>query len=83
MAEIRWTDAQLAEAGIDKKRLKSLVLKLSRCAEQMQTMGLSIYGESGGGHLIHTSRPTHDRQYNADLGSVVAYVGSGFDGGGW
>lgn len=81
--EIRWTDAQLKEAGIDKRKLKALAKKLEECSNQMEAMGLSVYGESGGGHLIHTSRPTHDRQYNADLGSVVAYVGQGFDGGGW
>jgi hypothetical protein len=80
---IQWTDEQLAVAGIDKKRLKSLVRRLKRCSKDMRAMGFKIYGESGCGLLIHDSRPDHDDRERADYGSIVADVGFGFDGGGW
>lgn len=84
---INWTDEQLANAGIDKKKLTSLVRRLRQCAIDMESLGLHIYGASGSGHLIHHSRPTHidDRASNgiADQGSCVADIGQGFDGGDW
>lgn len=81
---IEWTDEQLAEAGIDKKRLKSIIRKLEAASAKMEGTGLHVYGESGFGHLVHRSRPEHfGREREADFGAVIANVGPGFDGGGW
>jgi hypothetical protein len=84
---INWTDEQLEEAGIDKKKLKSLVRRLRKCSIDMRELDLHVYGASGSGHLIHTSRPTHVDQRGtngiADQGSCVADLGEGFDGGDW
>jgi len=82
-AYICWEDEQLKEAGIDKRRLNKLVRMLGECSIIMRQLGLHLYGAAGSGHLIHTSRPTHDDNCNADQGSPVASVGMGFDGGDW
>lgn len=87
MSDIEWTDEQLQEARIDKKKLKSLVRRLRRCSKDMSDLGLHLYGASGSGNLIHRSRPTHiDKpgfRSESDMGSIVARVGQGFDGGDW
>ncbi len=82
---IDWTDEQLEEAGIDKKKLQSLVRRLRKISREMSEMGLWVYGASGTGCLVHKSRGTHDdtRQGWPDYGSVVADIGRGFDGGDW
>lgn len=80
---IRWTDEQLKQAGISKKKLSSLVKKLVACSEEMQELGLFLYASDGSGYLIHRSRPEHDKAGKADFGAIVADVGYGFDGGGW
>jgi hypothetical protein len=80
---IKWTDEQLKAAGIPKRRLAALVRKLADCSRTMQQLGLSVYGSDGSGHLIHRSRPEHDKKGKADFGAIVASVGLGFDGGGW
>lgn len=83
---VNWTDKQLKEAGIDKRKLKSLVRRLRKCAEDMKELDLHVYGASGSGHLIHSSRPTHFRSIlgvYADQESSVASLGQGFDGGDW
>lgn len=83
MDDINWDDDQLRAAGINKRKLVALVKRLRDCSRRLRELNLYVYGESGAGHLIHTSRPTHDTHHDADLGSVVASVGFGFDGGGW
>lgn len=86
-AEVQWTNGQLKEAGLTKRKVAALAKKLFACSQAMQEMGLELYGCDGSGHLIHSSRPTHKSLpgggNEADLGSVVAYVGQGFGGGGW
>jgi hypothetical protein len=81
---INWTDEELESAGIDKSKLKSMVARFKRLSREMHEMGLHVYGQSGTGHLIHSSRPTHSgRKCDADHGSSVAHIGQGFDGGDW
>jgi hypothetical protein len=85
---IQWSDEQLAEVGIDKKRLVSLVRLLRRASKEMWELDLYIYGASGSGNLIHRSRPPHSdngrgNRMKPDFGSVIANVGEGFDGGDW
>lgn len=80
---IRWSNSQLREAGIKKSKLKSLVKRLLKCSEDMQEMGLEVYGSDGTGYLIHESRPDHADDGSADLGAIVADVGPRFNGGGW
>lgn len=84
---ILWTDEQLKQAGIPKRKLASLVKRLRKCSAEMAEMGLHVYGASGSGNLIHKSRPTHTDEIGGygkpDTGSVVARVGNGFDGGDW
>ena len=82
---INWTDEELEAAGIDKAKLKSMVNRFKRLSREMKGMGLHVYGQSGTGHLIHCSRPTHldDRGCSADHGSSVAFIGNGYDGGDW
>lgn len=81
---IEWTDEQLKEAKIHKGRLRSLARRLRKCSEDMQALGLEVYGASGTGHLVHHSRPTHTgRECEPDFGSVVANIGFGFNGGDW
>lgn len=83
MSDILWTNEQLKAAGINKRRLKSLVKKLRECSALMVEMGFEVYGQSGSGRLIHESRPTHDKYCNPDFGSVVADLGERFNGGDW
>ncbi len=81
---IEWSDEQLEAAGINRKRLVKIVRALKRASDLMEGTGLHVYGESGEGHLVHGSRPTHnERTEKADFGSVIAHVGLGYDGGGW
>ena len=80
---INWSDEQLEEVGIDKAKLKSMVTRFRRLSREMHEMGLHLYGQSGLGHLIHSSRPTHNERAEADHGSSVAILGHGFDGGDW
>lgn len=86
MAHINWTDDQLREAGIKKRKLVCLLCKLDECCALMKDLNLSIYGACGSGHLIHTSRPEHVSDGRggglvADMDAHVAYAGMGFDGG--
>lgn len=86
--DLDWTDEQLAAAGIPKGRLSRLVRMLRKCSMEMRAMGLHVYGASGTGHLVHSSRPTHVDEPGRtsgkpDMGSSVASVGQGFDGGDW
>jgi myo-inositol-hexaphosphate 3-phosphohydrolase len=81
---IQWTDEQLEAAGINRGRLIKIIRALRRASELMEGTGLHVYGESGSGYLIHSSRPEHfGREAEADHGAVIADVGLGFDGGGW
>lgn len=81
--DIEWSDEQLAAAGIDKTKLIKLVRSLQACSKLMIEMDLHVYGASGSGCLIHSSRPTHKGRGEADQGAVVARVGQNFDGGDW
>ncbi len=67
---------------MEPKKVHSIARRLRKISEDMQSMGLSVYGESGRGHLVHESRPTHNGG-EPDFGCIVADVGQGFDGGGW
>lgn len=86
---LNWTDEQLDEAGLDKKKVSSLVRRLRQCSKEMAKMGLHVYGANGTGNLVHVSRPTHmDKGERGHLclpdhGCVVADLGNGFDGGDW
>lgn len=86
--DLDWTDEQLTAAGIPKGRLVRLVRMLRKCSTEMKAMGLHVYGASGTGHLVHSSRPTHVDEPGRtsgkpDMGCSVATVGQGFDGGDW
>jgi hypothetical protein len=83
VGEVRWTAGELRAAGIDGRKLAALLRKFAACVRVMEELGLSVYGESGIGYLIHHSRPEHRPDGSADLGAVVADIGRGFDGGGW
>jgi len=84
---MNWNDEQLEDAGLDKKKVESIVRRLNKLGREMDSMGLSIYGASGSGNLIHVSHPTHNDSMNCkpDYDSVIAYIdGSGtWDGGDW
>jgi hypothetical protein len=83
---LNWTDEQLEEAGLDRKKVESIARRLSRLGREMQGMGLSIYGASGTGNLIHTSRPTHtEPRQQPDFDAPVAFLEgvSTWDGGDW
>jgi hypothetical protein len=85
---IEWTDEQIEEAGIDRNRLVKIIQLLRSASDLMTGTGLHVYGESGSGNIVHSSRPTHSGRKGsvgdvADYGSVIADVGLGFDGGGW
>jgi hypothetical protein len=80
---IRWTDKQLKEVGIPKRKLTSLVKKFEKCTQLMEELGLVVYASDGSGYLIHQSRPEHNGNGNADFGAIVADIGQGYDGGGW
>lgn len=83
MSLIEWTDDQLLRAGMSKRRLVALVKSLRKCSETMSELGLELYGCDSTGYLVHKSRPTHDREGVPDMGSIVADIGFGFNGGGW
>ena len=84
---IEWDDGQLMDAGIDKRKLVSLVRRLESCGRDMDLMGLQLYGHgSGTGALTHDSRQTHSGKdgETADRGSVVASLRNGiWSGGDW
>jgi len=80
---IRWTDAQIAEAGIDKRKLTRLLKLFDQCQPLLQDLKLTVYGNDGIGNLIHDSRPEHTNDGDPDFGAVVALVGFRYDGGGW
>ena len=79
---LEWSDEQLEEAGLDKGKVESIARKLKKLSQEMEDLGLSVYG-NGTGHLIHVSHPTHDDNEKADTGSIVAMLGRGFTGGDW
>ena len=82
--ELEWTDEQLEEAGLDKRKVLSIARRLSKLSEEMQALGLSVYGAgSGTGFLMHRSRPSHGDNATADRDSPIADVGTGFSGGDW
>ena len=79
-----WTDEELEDAGLDPKRVRALVRKLRSASKELQAMDLKVYGASGGGHLIHASRPTHNGiNATPDQEASIADLGNGFDGGDW
>lgn len=84
-----WTDEQCKAAGLDPAKVLSLARRFRRLSREMAQMGLHVYGASGSGCLIHSSRPTHIDSFASqeyaipDHGSVVANIGEGFDGGDW
>lgn len=80
---INWTDTQLKQAKISKRKLTSLVKKFEQCAKLMHELNLNVYGSDGTGYLIHKSCPEHDDKGNANFDAIVANIGFGFDGGGW
>lgn len=80
---IEWSDERLAEAGLDRKELESLIRRLRRCADDLRTMGLKLYGDGSHGHLIHHSRPTHPGGNSADYEAILASISGHFDGGDW
>ena len=83
--DLEWDDEQLEEAGLDKKKVLSIARRLRKLSSEMSELGLSVYGMSGSGCLTHVSRSTHSQKDSyaeeRDFGAIVAYVGSGFDGG--
>ena len=87
MSCLKWSDEQLRAAGLEKRKVNSIVFRLRKISEEMRAMGLSVYGASGSGHLMHSSRPTHidlpGGATKADMDSPVAWIGFGFDGGDW
>jgi hypothetical protein len=85
MNYIEWTDEQLEAAGLDKKKIEKITRRFRKLSKEMDEMGLTVYGASGSGCLIHVSRPTHNDALGAapDQGSVIAHLGRGFDGGDW
>jgi hypothetical protein len=91
MINLNWTDEQLKEAGLDRKKVESIARRLSRLGREMQSMGLSIYGAAGSGNLIHKSRqphkdhPTLPSEQIEDYGCVIADLDgvTQWDGGDW
>jgi hypothetical protein len=88
---LNWDDDQLKDAGLDRKKVESIARRLSKLGREMESMGLSIYGASGSGNLIHESRPTHIDNplqplvQTEDFGSVIAELDGTWqwDGGDW
>lgn len=83
---INWSDEQIIEAGLDPKKVESITRRLNKLGREMDSMGLSIYGASGSGHLIHVSRPTHtEPRQQPDYESSIANLDGCmvWDGGDW
>lgn len=80
-----WTDEELAEAGLDKKKVESIVRRLNKIGKEMEEMNLSVYGASGDGHLIHVSRPTHTDDGSVHRDASIASLRGNlrWDGGDW
>jgi hypothetical protein len=78
-----WSDEELAEAGLSRKRVESIVRRLRRISGEMRDLQLHVYGASGSGHLMHESRPSHDPRGKAHPENSIAHLGLGFDGGDW
>jgi hypothetical protein len=88
---LNWSDEQLEKAGLDRKKVESIERRLSRLGREMQKMGLYIYGASGSGNLVHSSRPPHTDHPTMpsiqieDYGCVIANLDgvTQWDGGDW
>ena len=59
--------------GLDPKRVASLARRLGRAARDASSMGLTVFGNSGNGHLTITKEREHY--------SIAAINGGSCDGG--
>lgn len=80
---IDWTDEQLKEVGIDKRKLKALIRRLEQAQVYLDALGLNIYAAGGDCCLWHDSRPHHDDSSEPGQDCVVAFVKMNIDGGDW
>ena len=55
---LKWTDQQLENARLPKKRVESIARRLQHLSREMEELGLMVWG-NGEGVLIHYSRPIH------------------------
>lgn len=81
--DIQWTDRQLREMKISKRKLKALLNRLHRINLDLREMDLSIYATGGLVNLHHNSRATHTGLGDTDYGAVIATVDMPIDGGDW
>jgi hypothetical protein len=81
---IRWNDAQLAAAGINKRRLRALERRLRTTAREMQAMKLYLhFDRNDSACLVHESRPPFAEDGGNDYGAVVAWIGPGLEADRW
>lgn len=80
---IRWSDRQLAAAGIDKRRLAALVRRLGTSAREMEALGLNLhFDQTGDACLVHVSEPPFAGEGHHNR-AAVAWIGPGLEGGHW
>ncbi len=81
---IRWSDKQLAAAGIDKRWLQALVRRLRSSAREMQVMNLCLhFDRTGDACLVHETRPPFAGDETSDHGAAIAWIGRGLEAGRW
>lgn len=83
---INWTDEELKEADINKRKLTKLVRLLEEAGELADELKVTIFGHNGSGVLYHQSRLPWANQFAeisiADESAIVAEIEHGkFDGG--
>jgi hypothetical protein len=81
---IRWSDEQLAAAGINKRRLRALERRLRTTAREMQAMNLFLhFDRTGVACIVHESRQPFGDDGGNDYEAAVAWIGPGLEAGRW
>lgn len=78
-----WTDEQIEAAGLNKKRINSVVQRLKGIAKDLNDMGLDLYVTPYWAHIHQKDvHPQRDGGIS-DKECVIAEVRGPFDGGDW
>jgi hypothetical protein len=75
---IRWSDKQLAAAGIDGRRLAALVRRLRASAREMEALGLDLsIDRHGDACLVRAPRQPSTDDAGDEHGTPIAWIGRG------
>ena len=82
-SDFNWTDEQIEAAGLDKKRINSVVQRLKGVVKDLNAMRLAIYTASDIANIHPCDlHPQRDGGIG-DQDCIIAEVRGPFDGGDW